>query len=155
MDPSRLQAIARGDTKYSGWSCGTCESTVRYTSSGQCCNCAESYRTKRIAKAKGRRTKLGEPCPIHGTRKRFVRDGVCVACRRERQRAAFQARKGIAPLTRAEAKAMGKKTYTGGKECEKHCSKVRYTSNGLCIHCAREKMMACKARQRQKQGEPA
>jgi hypothetical protein len=43
-------------------------------------------------------------------------------------------------MTRAEAKALGLKTYTSGKKCRKHPDSPRRVKNGNCHRCIADRV---------------
>jgi hypothetical protein len=47
MEPERLAAAMRGDTRYHGRTCKVCGSTQRYVTSSSCCRC-QAERNLRI-----------------------------------------------------------------------------------------------------------
>lgn len=46
MEPERLAAAYRGDTRYHGRTCRVCGSTQRYVTSSSCCHCQHERNLK-------------------------------------------------------------------------------------------------------------
>jgi 5-methylcytosine-specific restriction endonuclease McrA len=145
---ARAAAKAAGELRYfTGKPCTHGHIAERHVSSGKCMECArEDMRGRYHAdpaahNVKSRKWRQGNPeayltgLAVHREREREKRAAVKAV-----KDAAYAEQKALDPrlLTRAEARAQGKKHYFTGRPCPNGHVAYRQTRGGNCMECSRE-----------------